>query len=172
MKKIFSFLLCCTILLSCEKDVEVEGGFKKDTFFKIIEFKISENSIDINNDNISNSNMLLEFLNYFDNTFDLQIQKNNNSSLISFYIPKQNVFFDYVCCPSGYVEFSKYGFTINQEKNQVVIENEIIENGINIISFSKLSNSSYQLILEKKYYDFSLNAESSNIYEIKYEMIN
>ena len=84
MKKIFLFVLCFASLLSCEKDSEVEGGLKESTFFKITEFKISENSIDLNNDNISNSNMLLEFLNYFNNTYDLQIQKNNNSSLISF----------------------------------------------------------------------------------------
>ncbi len=172
MKKIFLFVLCFASLISCEKDSEIEGGLKESTFFKITEFKISENSIDLNNDNIPNSNMLLEFLSYFNNTYDLQIQKNNNSSLISFYIPHQNIFYDYVCCPNGYVEFSKNGFTINQDKNETTLENQVIENGIKIISFVKTDNSSYNLILEKKYYDFSLNTESSNVYEIKYEIIN
>ena len=116
--------------------------------------------------------MFLEFLNYFNNTYDLQIKTNKNSSLLSFYLPKQNIFFDYLCCPNGSVEFSKNGFTINMNRTQAKLENQIIDNENKIISFSKLNDSSYKLILEKKYFDFNSNSLSAKNYEIKYNMIN
>lgn len=173
MRKIFYAFLCFITFCSCENDSEIVGGTKQDSFFKVTHFDIEQGSLDLNNDNIINSNMKLEFLNYFNETYDLQIKKlNDNSSLISFYIPKQNISFNYVCCPTGYVEFSKNGFTINMEQNQSTIENLVIDSNTRIISFSKLNNTSYKLILEKKYYDFNISIESSNIYEIQYEIIN
>ena len=172
MKKIFLMFLFFASLTSCVKDSEIVGGLKEDTYFKITVFKISGNPIDLNNDSIPNSNMLLEFSNYFNNTYDLQIKKSkDSSSLISFYIPKQNIFFDSVCCPNGYVEFSKSGFTINQEKNQTILENQVIDNNNKIISFSKFDNNTYKLVLEKRYYNFSLNTDYLNIFEIEYELI-
>lgn len=172
MKKIVFTLLYIITLCSCENDAEIVGGTKKDYYFKITEFIISENSIDLNNDNVINSNMLLEFSNYFNDTYDLQIKANNNSSLLSFYLPKQNIFFDYLCCPNGYVEFSKNGFTINMNRRQTILENQIIDNENKIILFSKLNDSSYKLILEKKYFDFNSNAFSAETFEIKYDIIN
>ncbi|MEZ0007364.1 hypothetical protein ABH942_002745 [Flavobacterium sp. 28YEA47A] len=172
MKKIMFLFLCFTVIFSCENDSKIEGEIKRDSYFRITEFIISENSIDLNNDNIMNTNMFLEFLNYFNSTYDLQIKTNKNSSLLSFYLPKQNIFFDYLCCPNGYVEFSKNGFTINMNRTQTRLENQIIDNENKVILFSKLNDSSYKLILEKKYFDFNSNSLSAKIYEIKYDMIN
>lgn len=172
MKKIICIILCLTIFSSCEDDTQIVGGFTEDSYFKITEFIIAETSIDLNNDNISNIDMFDEFSNYFNNTYDLQIKTNNNSSLFSFYIPKQNIFSDYLCCPNGYVEFVKNGFTINLDKNQTIIDNLIIDNETKIISFSKIGNTSYKLILEKKYYAFNSSSFSNEIYELKYDIIN
>ncbi len=172
MKKFIFALLCIVIFSSCENDSEIVGGIKKDAYFRITEFIIPENSIDLNNDSIINSNMLLEFSNYFDNTYDLQIQTDKNSSLLTFYLPKQNTFFGYLCCPNGYVEFSKSGFTISMNRTQTKLENQTIDNENKIILFSKLNDSSYKLILEKKYFDFNSNFFSAKIFEIKYDIIN
>ena len=168
-KKIF---ICSSLILlcSCENDSKIVGGIKDDNYFKISEFNISENSIDLNNDNVQNSNMLLEIPNYFNNTYDLQIKTDNQSVLICFYIPKQNISFDYMCCPNGYVEFSKNGFTISTDVNQNIIENIEIDNETKIISLLKLNENSYKLFLEKKYFDFSTNQFVTKTYEIKYEI--
>lgn len=172
MKKTFFMLLCFAIFSSCESDGEIVGGPGEDSFFRITDFTISGNPTDLNNDDVLNSNMLFEFSNYFNNTYDLEIKARKNSSLLSFYLPKQNVAFDYLCCPDGFVEFTKGGFTVSIVKDQDSISNYYIDNENKINSFIKSGENTYVLTLEKEYLNFDTNLFLKRIFEIKYERVD
>jgi hypothetical protein len=171
MKKNIIMLIAFQLLfLSCTDDNDIIGDNKVSKEFKITSFKSFENQIDINNDNITNSNMLLEIENYF-NSADLETKEFDNEILISFYIPKQNIYYDYNCCPSGYVEFSKNGFTLLTNKD-IVVEDVIIDEENRIINFSKISDLKYKLILQKKYFNFDLMQFDFVNFEILFELSN
>lgn len=160
--------LCLVTLASCEMDPELEGGIKEDAFFRIVEFNSSDGAVDLNNDAVLNSDMLLELPGYYNATYDLEIKTDKNSSLLSFYLPKQNIFYDYPCCPGGFVEFSRNGFTISRGRDQASIFNSVIDDETTVNSFIKSDEDTYILTMEKEYFDFNTNVWVTRTFEVKY----
>lgn len=172
MKRIALILVCFIMLSSCEEDLETMNWMPEDVYYKIISFRVADGSIDLNNDGIKNADIFLEVTNYFNGTYNLQIKSNSDSSLLSFYFPAQNISYDYLCCPDGYVEFYKNGFTTLVRKNQPILESRVIDADNKIIQFSKVTETRYKLLLEKKYFDFSTTSYQTKTFEIVYDRID
>ncbi len=170
MKKIKYFLFILTIvsMFGCGEDES--NTISQDSYYRIISFETIDNSeIDLNNDSISNSNILKELTNYSNYPYDLEIKSLKNQKLYSFYLPNQNIQYDLNCCPNGYVEFSRNGFTIILDKDIFSIENMEIDSENYLVNFTEQNNNQMKMVLRKKYFNFNDNGLKNMEFEIIYE---
>jgi len=173
MKKLQYFFLILTIasMFGCSDDES--STTNQDDYYRVLSFETTANSeIDLNNDGISNSNVLNELTNYSIYPFDLEIKSLNNQKLYSFYLPNQNIQYDLNCCPSGYVEFARNGFTITLDNDIFSTENMEIDSDNYVINFTKQNNNQMKIVLRKKYFDFNDISFKNIEFEIIYEKTN
>jgi len=188
MKNIFLISLVSFLLFSCySDDSETPIRYKESTYYKMINFDLIEEDyyfyysnrgkakpIDLNNDGISNTNILLELDHYFSEprTSDLEIKKEKgkktDEAFASFYLPKQNFILDDDIPPPIIVQFEKHGFPLIFKENEL-IENYYVGREDIVIKFEKKSDTQYELILEKEFYDFVTSSNTRNWYKIVYE---
>lgn len=151
------------LLISCSNNDDDNQILSKDTYYKIISFNIIDNSIDLNNDGTSSTDILSELTNYSYYPYDLEIKSKNGKKLLSIYLPIQNISDD------NFVEFSRYGFTYELENEN--INNVEIDSDIFIINLERTNPKRYQLILKKKYFDFSISDFNEFEFNIIFEEI-
>jgi len=177
-----------TLAFACSgDDSETAIRYKESTYYKMINFDLIEEDyyfyhnnrgkakpIDLNNDGISNTNILLELDHYFSEprTYDLEINKEKGKktyeAFASFYLPRQYFILDGDIPPPITVQFEKHGFPLIFKENEL-IENYYVGREDIVIKFEKKSDTQYELILEKEFYDFATSSNTRNWYKIIYE---
>ncbi len=172
MKKLIKTTFLLILFYSCSNEYVDDNIPLEQKFYKIVSFTSTQGLIDINNDGVINSNILLETTNYSSYPYDLQIMIKRSKDYVSFYLPFQNIVYDFNCCPSGYVEFTRNGSILELEKENHLIENLIIDDENEIKYFGKISETRYKLILIKTYYNFNISQNINSEFEIIYEMNN
>ena len=172
--KILRLLLIFYILTGCTNDNEntVNNSSKYIGNYQIVSYK-SDLEVDLNDDHIASSELMGEIDYYFIESLpDLEIKPNpemqNNSKLISLFLPKTNITFQDPGKPQGNVLFSRYGFgtTFNFKNNNFVLNDDqyveldyidnvqsnrktLIDSQINVIDETHL-----KMNISKEYYDF------------------
>ena len=162
------------ILTGCTNDNEntVNNSSKYIGNYQIVSYK-SDLEVDLNDDQIASSELMEEIDYYFiEGLPDLEIKPNpemqNNSKLISLFLPKTNITFQDPGKPQGNVMFSRYGFTtvFNYKNNSFLLSDDqyiesdyidniesnrktIIDSEINVIDETHL-----KMNVSKEYYDF------------------
>ncbi len=157
-------LIISVLLIGCSKNNEESEIFPTDTYYKIVTFEvINSNQIDLDNNGVSSTDILSELTNYSSYPYDLQIKSKNGSKLFSFYLPTQNI------VHNNLVEFTRGGFSYSSERDN--FNNIEIDRDNFIICFNKTASSGYQLVLKKKYYDFSTDSFNNFEFNIVFEEI-
>lgn len=162
----YIILIISVLLIGCSKNNEESENLPIDTYYKIVSFEVvNSNPIDLDNNGVSSTDIISELTNYSSYPYDLQInsKRKNGSELFSFYLPTQNI--DY----NNFVEFTREGFTYESKSDN--FDNIEIDKDNFIISFNKTTSSGYQLVLKKKYYDFSTNSFNNFEFNIVFEKI-
>ncbi|WP_052184105.1 hypothetical protein [Psychroserpens sp. Hel_I_66] len=167
-------------LINCNSDDSLNNEYENYTGnYEIISYK-SNVAVDLNNDNITSLELTNEIDSFGSN--DLEIKSN----IISLFLPKTWITFQYPSSPEGSVEFIDYGFGTNYqyEDNSFLIETKSyveksyidnIENDKNVTLTSNLNvvdSNHLKMSISKEYYDFSTNEWIMLNIEIVFEKNN
>ncbi|PUB25858.1 hypothetical protein C8J95_11222 [Elizabethkingia sp. YR214] len=174
--KFLNLLFIPLILAGCsqrDENSSYSEEFQKYTgSYKIISYK-SDIAVDLNNDKILSNELVdeIDILKNNETFLDInQNQLNNNKKVISIFLPKTHITYDYPFSPEGYIQsFSRFGLMSEVELKLGtfnLMENKYIENGtidnveynktVHIETQIKIINSKHlQTSVIKEYYDFS-----------------
>ncbi|MCT3693410.1 hypothetical protein HZQ92_17725 [Elizabethkingia anophelis] len=174
--KFLNLLFIPFILAGCSQRDEnstYSEEFQKYTgSYKIISY-MSDLAVDLNNDKILPNELVDEIYILKNNQTFLDIIQNksqNNIKLISMFLPKTHITYEYPSSPEGAVQdFSRYGFLSELEFNPDtfhLMKNKYIENGtIDNVEYNKtvlidkqikiINSKQLQAFVVKEYFDFN-----------------
>jgi len=183
MKNLF-LISAFFILFSCISDDNMRTASSKKIQYRIIDFYSLDNiSVDLNNDGIKNIDIMLEVDYYFDNNFyyhDLEEIRGMNTTKKGKVTETGERFFDVVLpiqyfYPNNINPFSSFSFErsvyiihLNMDKDNIY-QSIYIDDENSVLQFEKTSETQYEAIIEKKYYDFATSSNTRNWYKIVYE---
>jgi len=185
MKNIFLISVVSVLFFSCVNDPEEVYHSGKKIQYKIVNFYSVEGvSVDLNNDGVKNSDIMLETDYYFDkysgHYSDLEEIRGINTTKkgkvtetrdrnFQFVLPKQ--YFN----PHADQSFTEFTF----ERSSYMIHMDTDKNGIyqsiyiddenSVLQFEKISETQYEAIIEKKYYDFATASYVKHKYKVVFE---
>jgi len=185
MKNIFLISLISILCFSCVKDPEETYNSSKKNQYKIVNFySVDDISVDLNYDGIKNSDIMLEVDYYFDNfrSFDLEeiisMRRTGRKKswetgerFFHFILPKQYFY------PDTYPPFIKTDFIFEESYYNIELDMDkdnfyksiYIDDENSVLQFEKTSETQYEAIIEKKYYDFATTSYVKHKYKVVFE---
>lgn len=170
-------ILSLLLLLSCSQDdvdIDKKYLYSEDTHFRISKFESLSGPIDLNNDEMPNTDILKELTFYLSrHEHDLQVKKIKDKVVIGSYefllslaLPHQYIYPD-----SSLVSFVRKGHYLGfVPETDKIIKNKVIDDNDNVaLEFKKINDKQYQLLLRKKYHDFSTTSFGYYDFKIIFE---
>jgi len=185
MKNIFLISVVSVLFFSCVNDPEEVYHSGKKIQYKIVGFySVEDISVDLNNDGIKNNDIMLETDYYFDNYSgyypDLEEIRGINTTKkgkvretgyrnFQFILPKQ-YFNPHADQPFTELSFERSSYTIHMDMNKNgIYESIYIDDENSVLQFEKTSETQYEAIIEKKYYDFTFASYVKHKYKVVFE---
>lgn len=186
--KLKTLLSLCVPLLICGCDsdtTQLPKALPIDGYYKITSMT-SGLPVDLDNNGIASKDMMSEIPEYFTNyPYDLYVRTIEHVNVspmyqehyVDFYLPHTDVNFDYPSTPEGYSEFARYGisygYNYNGNDKEITIirgeeAQELIDNVGRVDAVTIISEDRLEVILSKKYYDYTTSEWKSLVITIDY----
>lgn len=174
MRKIWFTFLFIFAIISCEDERATTTPYQKTVYYQFHKFNIIEEAgIDMNDDGVINTDIMKELYasNYFSTPrrpdMELRIPDDPTVTwrLIFLTFPEvQTSSYD-----GGFLGIQLSSLhTLYFKKGTETDTEMILDSGLKVLSFKKITDTRYRLIMEKSYFNYATNAKESRKFEVEY----